>query len=404
MGYDRERRRTPKGKRAHQWRARAKVRVHDGTVVDLARWAATKDAAEQAVRDAIEDRLRGGLTETPLRPGMRFVDAGAYWLTQNDRPESGLSERTRRDYRLAYRRYVDAPGSSLRGLTLAQANDVQRILSALQHIADHHGSQAAKLARTIVSSILGMALRRGVLDGNAARFTGVVKAKAEKVSDRDRRRAMTREERDRAIAVADAKGEGLTNGRTVAKWDTVADVIAFMAGTGCRIGEARVLLWGDVDLATGQVRIRGTKTTGSDRRVNMPGWLLDRLTARRERMAAWSAVEPRGSQVRPTGPYVFGFVPREEVTPHGRRFPGENRPMDQSNLAGAVREVLDAAGLEWAVPHTFRRTVASLLHESGQVPLVRIADQLGHSDPTMTAKVYLGRDLGGDKSDLAALL
>jgi integrase len=65
--------------------------------------------------------------------------------------------------------------------------------------------------------------------------------------------------------------------------------------------------------------------------------------------------------------------------------------------------VLDGAGMSWAVPHTFRRTVASLLHEAG-VPIVRIADQLGHADPAMTARVYLGRDLEGDKSDIAGHL
>lgn len=107
------------------------------------------------------------------------------------------------------------------------------------------------------------------------------------------------------------------------------------------------------------------------------------------------------SNVVPT--YVFGIDPREIVFESYSLFPGDNRPMDQSNLASAVRLCLDEAGLDWAVPHTFRRTVATMLHRAG-VPLSRIADQLGHSDPSMTAKVYLGGDPAGDKSDLAALL
>ena len=44
-----------------------------------------------------------------------------------------------------------------------------------------------------------------------------------------------------------------------------------------------------------------------------------------------------------------------------------------------------------------------MLGEAG-VPLARIADQLGHEDPAMTASVYSGRDFGGSKCDLAALL
>jgi hypothetical protein len=38
--------------------------------------------------------------------------------------------------------------------------------------------------------------------------------------------------------------------------------------------------------------------------------------------------------------------------------------VDQSNSAGAVRAALDACGLTWAVPHTFRRTVAPLLDQA----------------------------------------
>lgn len=79
------------------------------------------------------------------------------------------------------------------------------------------------------------------------------------------------------------------------------------------------------------------------------------------------------------------------------------RPWDQSNSSNAVRAVLDGVGLEWAVPHSFRRTVATMLGEAG-TPLAQIADQLGHADPSMTASVYLGRDFEGDKSSLGALL
>ena len=76
------------------------------------------------------------------------------------------------------------------------------------------------------------------------------------------------------------------------------------------------------------------------------------------------------------------------------------RSWDQAKSAKALRSVLDGAGFGWAVPHTFRRTVATMLHEAG-VPIVKIADQLGHADPAMTARVYLGRDFQADKTELA---
>ncbi|MCW2799468.1 MAG: uncharacterized protein JWQ70_940 [Aeromicrobium sp.] len=76
---------------------------------------------------------------------------------------------------------------------------------------------------------------------------------------------------------------------------------------------------------------------------------------------------------------------------------------EPSNNSSAIRALLDRAGLDWAVPHTFRRTVATLLDQEA-VPLPRIADQLGHGDPAMTMKKYLGRDPRGDKADIAGYL
>lgn len=114
--------------------------------------------------------------------------------------------------------------------------------------------------------------------------------------------------------------------------------------------------------------------------LSLPEWLCERLKVRGERYGTTGLVFASPGLVA-----------------------GQNVPMDASNLSGYVRRVLDRAGLGWATSHTFRRTVATVLHKSG-VPLVRIADQLGHVNPTMTANVYLGRDLRGDKADLAALL
>ena len=399
-GYDRDRRRVKPGRRARQWRARSKFRRRDGVVVDITRWADTKQAAQMAVQVALRD-LAHQASDLRLRPSSRFLDVGTFWLEQIERPESGLSIRTRSDYRRAYARYFAAPGSPFRGLTLQEANDVQRVIGFLQRLADDRGTGAAKLARTVLSSMFAMCLKRGVLESNAALVSGAAKARVPRSSGRDRKRSMTRDERNKVIAVADARASapGL-NPRSIDKWSTVADAIAVMAGTGCRINEARVLRWDDVDFPTCQLHLRGTKSMSSDRLVSMPDWLRDRLVARRATMTRWSRDIPLDG---PMGPYVFGIDPREVVRNGLIGLTGENRPLDQSNLAGAVRQCLDDAGLDWAVPHTFRRTVASMLHQGG-VPLSRIADQLGHSDPALTARVYLGRDLQGDKADLAALL
>ena len=76
--------------------------------------------------------------------------------------------------------------------------------------------------------------------------------------------------------------------RSVRKWEAVADLAAFMSGTGTRtrIGEARAVQWEHIDFDGAFVRLHGTKSKSSRRRLDLPPWLLKRLSQRAERMAA----------------------------------------------------------------------------------------------------------------------
>lgn len=368
-------------RQATAWRARCQYRSADGKRVDLVRWAKTKRQALDALGEVVADRKHAAV-DGSLKPSTPFVTAGRRWLDEQRRPgPSQKSAATLTAYEGAWHRYLDAEGCPLRGLTLGQANDVQRLLALLQGIADTHGNGAAKMARTVLSGTLDMCVKRGVLQVNAARQTGAVHASAERTDKRNHRKSFTPEERGKVIEIADVlAGASGADPRTARKWAMVADLLAFLAGTGVRIGEARALRWEHVNLSTGAVEVHGTKTASSLRGVNMPEWLRSRLE--------WRARLTGGEG------YVF---------PSPALLNGAESPVDLSNLQDWVRVVLDKAGLDWATSHSFRRTVATMLHSSG-VPLVRIADQLGHANPTMTANVYLGRDLRGDKADLAALL
>ena len=63
---------------------------------------------------------------------------------------------------------------------------------------------------------------------------------------------------------------------------------------------------------------------------------------------------------------------------------------DRDNALGDLRNALNAAGFEWVSSHTFRRTVATLMDQSGLTARAA-ADQLGHSHPSLTQDVYYGR-------------
>jgi integrase len=254
-------------------------------------------------------------------------------------------------------------------------------------VADRGGNETARQTKNVLSLILGLAVRRGVLPMNAARSVGSVRARKAKETDRDTERAFTEDEEAAVLAVADARATYAADNRiprTARKWEAVSDLLHFLAGTGVRIGEARLLQWSDADLVERVVLIRGTKTVGSHRRLDLPTWLAERLTVR-------------------AGHGTDGYV-----------FTVEGKELDRSNLANAAAEVIkgdvDAedvmhrgAGCTWATPPCFRRTVATKLDRGGK-PIMRIAEQLGHQNPAMTMNRYLGRDRMGSKADLAALL
>jgi len=368
----------PRPQKATRWKARVYVRGHDGVRQEIVRFGPTRREAEASLEAAVAAVFRGA--DAVINPTMPLLEAGEYWLKQIARPDSGLGARTIADYSWTWQKYVDSPTSSLRGLTLQQANDPQRLRGFLQRVAEAHGSASAKKAKSVLHGVIGYAVDNGVLTSDATRQVRTVTSTAAKSTERDHTRAMTRSERDHIIeaTLLAAREPGL-NPRTRRKRRATADLIAFLAGTGARIDEARRVRWQDINLEGGRVYLRGTKSETSDRWLNLPDWLVEQLVKR----AADCGAEG----------YVF-------AAPAGR---DSERVWDQSNSAGAVRAALDACGLTWAVPHTFRRTVATLLDQAN-LPIARIADQLGHSDVSMTARVYLGRDLKGDKSDLARVL
>lgn len=347
----------PAGTKPQRWRARTRFRDSDGQLRDVERFAPTKGKAETMLKVAIRDRVTPTRGSGMLRTDMAFKDAGKVWLAQVERPDSGKSQRSRELYRYMYERHV-AQGS-VANLTLREVNQVRVLRTYLQGVADGHGTGSAKTTRSVVSGILRMAVEDGVLDRNALRDVRPAKAsKPKRETDRDTTRALTLEERAHLIAVA--------TGHERAQHLDVSDLIAYMAGVGCRISEALGQQWADVDLQAGTVHIRGTKTASSDRVLTLAPWLVQRLQDRADRLGTSGLLFP--------SPGLLDTTKRRDLR----------------NVHRVFREVLDEAGLPWATPHSLRRTVASIIDANG-LSVAEAADYLGHGDAGMTARVYLGR-------------
>lgn len=154
-----------------------------------------------------------------------------------------------------------------------------------------------------------------------------------------------------------------------------------MLATGARIGEVLALRWPDVDLHSDPptlsisgtvIRVRGQglviqdhpRSTASRRRLRIPGFLVDVLRRRQAEELVSSTHE-----------VIFGSAV------------GTLR--DPTNFRDQWRAARARLGMEWVVPHTFRKSVATVL---ATVDSSRTAaDQLGHAGTAVTERHYVAR-------------
>lgn len=163
--------------------------------------------------------------------------------------------------------------------------------------------------------------------------------------DREPVRALTADEADAIVAAV------------AGSW--VERPVRVLLGSGLRRGELVGLDQGD--LGDGFVRVRVTKTRA--RAVPVSDDAADAL---REAVIA----APRRGPAEP----VF-FAPR-----------GTGR-LAGGSLTHALARILADAGLGHLTPHALRHGAATLMLTAG-VPMRVIAEQLGHANPSLTARVY----------------
>jgi integrase len=168
-------------------------------------------------------------------------------------------------------------------------------------------------------------------------------------------------------------------------------ILSPLVFAGLRIGELAELRWRDVDLASGKITVRTSKTDAGVRRINLLPILRDELASHKA-----SARSASGERVFPTQ---------------------SGRALNQSNvrnctLAKAVERAnkrLEAAKAtplpDGLTPHKLRHTFASLLVALGTDPGA-VMDELGHTDPGFTLRIYrhgMRRD-AESKAQLQALV
>lgn len=233
-------------------------------------------------------------------------------------------------------------GPLLGGIPLARLrpSDVRRLVDELERKRLSPGSIVRII--TTLRIALNQAVRDRMLVHNAADIRELPKVRTKPVDP------ITHEEADRLLdAVA---GE----------W--VEPLVRVLLGSGMRRGEAIGLDQGDLLLDAGFVRVRVSKT--DVRAVPISSDAVD----------AFRQLLREAPRIGPHEPVFFG--PRKRT-----------QRLDGSSVTHALPRILERAGLHRLTPHALRHGAATLMLADGH-PMRVIAEQLGHRNPALTARVY----------------
>ena len=92
--------------------------------------------------------------------------------------------------------------------------------------------------------------------------------------------------------------------------------------------------------------------------------------------------------------FAIAALKRRQATapedPNSPVFPTRNGTWQQvNNVERRWRQIRKDTGLDWVTPHTFRKTVATLISE--RVDAETASQQLGHSSPAITREFYISK-------------
>ncbi|MPZ96440.1 MAG: tyrosine-type recombinase/integrase [Propionibacteriales bacterium] len=224
----------------------------------------------------------------------------------------------------------------------------------------------------MMGAMLGMAVRHDALSVNPVQQTSRIhreKSEARSLTPEDLNtvrealRAWTAQQRPGPKASSD-----------------MADIIDLMLATGARIGEVLALRWVDVALDANRphLTINGTIKTE-------PGQGTYRKASPKSDSSVRTVVLPD---------FAMAVLRRRLAAARENHidavFPTRNGTWQQvNNVERRWRQIRKDTGLDWVTPHTFRKTVATLISE--RVNAETASRQLGHSSPAITREFYISK-------------
>lgn len=352
-----------------QIQARARFRDDDGQVRRVSATGESKREAERNLKTALAQRA-SHVASGEITADSSFAKLVDVWLADLDL-ENKLAPSTRALYERNMRQLVMPAFEHhlLREITVRQVDQFIKTLAATRSYS------MAKQARTVLSLAFGLAVRYDAIARNPVRET--VKLRRPPSS---------------ALALTVGQVEAIRH--AVRSWrrgpsfsgpppdGQLEQIIEVMLGTSARIGEVLAIRKRDVDVTASPatVRICGTvvspagrpthrqpapKTAKSTRTVSVPTFTADVL---RERLVLLADQDPE----------------------HLLFFTRNGTPLTTNNIRRRLRDILTAAGIIGVTPHSFRRTVATVIDRAGGADLA--AEMLGHTSTQITKQHYIEPD------------
>ncbi|MFC6706771.1 tyrosine-type recombinase/integrase [Flexivirga alba] len=355
-------------------RARTRIRDTDGLTRQVTATGTTAAAASRALREKLAERTTP--TAESITAETTIAGLATLWIGYL-RDEGRIEDTTINEYQRVLTNVVtpELGGLRLRELTTG------RVDVFLVRLRATSASRQRK-AKVVLGAMLGLAVRHDALVVNPVLQTSRVHR------ERHQTRSLTLEDLNTVRASVRA---WTTKQRPGPKASSdMADIIDLMLATGARIGEALALRWTDVDLESPQPHLTITGTVKTE-----PGKGTYRKPAPKSDSSVRTIVLPQFAVT------MFrrrrGSAAGNETTPV---FPTRNGTWLQvNNVERRWREIRRNTGLDWVTPHTFRKTVATLIAE--RVDADTAAQQLGHSSPAITREFYIAKPpIAADVADV----
>ncbi|GAA5122732.1 tyrosine-type recombinase/integrase [Alloalcanivorax gelatiniphagus] len=345
------------------YRARTRFRDFDGATREIKATGRSAAAATRELKTKIAERSApaGDL----ISPDMRISQVAETWLSLY-RAEQRSEATTANEYQRIVDNVINPAIGNIR-LREATAGRLERLIRS----QDSHSRR--KKTKTVLKMMLDAAVIDDALSANPVSSTSRLHGRKHEVQ------ALSLEDLQTLRSAVDT---WMSTKRPGPKPTTdMPDIIDLLLATGCRIGEVLALRWSDIDLSAtpptatvsgtiktetgkGTYRKSKPKSDASQRTIALPPFAVDVLLRRR-------AEQPANR--------------------HNAVFATRNGTWHQvGNVERRWRAIRSDTGFDWVTPHTFRKTVATLIDRlAGSDTAARV---LGHSSDVITKEFYIEKD------------